>query len=53
MARRELPPLDLAALLPSWPLALRRDEAIVRLMAETGMRAGELVGLTVPDVDLA
>ncbi|MGH3968273.1 MAG: tyrosine-type recombinase/integrase [Mycobacterium sp.] len=31
----------------------RRDEAIVRLMAETGMRAGELVALTVPDVDLA
>lgn len=30
----------------------RRDEAIVRLMAETGMRAGELLGLTVPDVDL-
>ena len=30
----------------------RRDEAIVRLMAETGMRAGEVVGLTVADVDL-
>lgn len=30
----------------------RRDEAIVRLMAETGVRAGELLGLTVPDVDL-
>lgn len=30
----------------------RRDEAIVRLMAETGMRAGEVVGLTVDDVDL-
>jgi site-specific recombinase XerD len=30
----------------------RRDEAIVRLMAETGMRAGELLGLTVPDADL-
>ncbi|KLO29578.1 hypothetical protein ABH37_13270 [Mycobacterium haemophilum] len=30
----------------------RRDEAIVRLMAETGMRAGELCGLTVADVDL-
>lgn len=30
----------------------RRDEAIVRLMAETGMRAGEVCGLTVPDVDL-
>jgi site-specific recombinase XerD len=30
----------------------RRDEAIVRLMAETGMRAGELLDLTVADVDL-
>jgi site-specific recombinase XerD len=30
----------------------RRDEAIVRLMAETGMRAGELLGLTLADVDL-
>ncbi|MGH8326160.1 MAG: tyrosine-type recombinase/integrase [Steroidobacteraceae bacterium] len=30
----------------------RRDEAIVRLMAETGMRAGELLGLTVADVEL-
>ncbi len=31
----------------------RRDEAIVRLMAETGMRAGELIALEVDDVDLA
>jgi site-specific recombinase XerD len=30
----------------------RRDEAIVRLMAETGMRAGEVTGLLVADVDL-
>jgi integrase len=30
----------------------RRDEAIVRLMAETGMRAGEVCGLTIADVDL-
>ena len=30
----------------------RRDEAIVRLMTETGMRAGDLIGLTVDDVDL-
>jgi site-specific recombinase XerD len=30
----------------------RRDEAIVRLMAETGMRAGEVTGLLVDDVDL-
>jgi site-specific recombinase XerD len=31
----------------------RRDDAIVRLMAETGMRAGEVIGLSVDDVDLA
>ena len=30
----------------------RRDEAIVRLMAETGVRAGELLALSVADVDL-
>lgn len=30
----------------------RRDEAIVRLMIETGMRAGEVLALTVDDVDL-
>ena len=30
----------------------RRDEAILRLMLETGMRAGEVVSLQVPDVDL-
>lgn len=30
----------------------RRDEAIVRLMLETGMRAGECVEIEVPDVDL-
>jgi site-specific recombinase XerD len=30
----------------------RRDEAIVRLMSETGMRAGELIGLAVDDIDL-
>lgn len=30
----------------------RRDEAIVRLMAETGMRAGEVCGLTLDDVNL-
>lgn len=30
----------------------RRDEAIVRLMAETGMRAGEVVSLQVSDVNL-
>jgi site-specific recombinase XerD len=31
----------------------RRDEAIIRLMAETGMRAGEVIGLAATDVDLA
>ncbi|MER5830539.1 tyrosine-type recombinase/integrase [Streptomyces sp. NPDC002130] len=30
----------------------RRDEAIVRLMAETGVRAGEVVGMSVADIDL-
>jgi site-specific recombinase XerD len=30
----------------------RRDEAIVRLMLETGTRAGEVVGMTVQDIDL-
>jgi site-specific recombinase XerD len=30
----------------------KRDEAIVRLMAECGLRAGEVVALTVADVDL-
>jgi integrase/recombinase XerD len=31
----------------------KRDEAIVRLMTETGARAGEVLALTVTDVDLA
>lgn len=31
----------------------RRDEAIVRLMLETGIRAGELVSMRLSDVDLA
>ncbi|UXA05714.1 tyrosine-type recombinase/integrase [Mycobacterium sp. SMC-2] len=31
----------------------RRDEAIVRLLAETGMRAGELIALELDDVDLS
>lgn len=31
----------------------RRDEALLRLMLETGMRAGEVVGLRVGDVDLS
>jgi site-specific recombinase XerD len=31
----------------------RRDEAIVRLMFETGLRAGEVVGIGTDDLDLA
>jgi site-specific recombinase XerD len=31
----------------------RRDEAITRLLIEAGMRAGEVLGLSVSDVDLA
>jgi len=31
----------------------RRDEAMIRLMFETGMRAGEVIDLEVDDVDLA
>jgi site-specific recombinase XerD len=34
-------------------LADRRDEAIIRLMAETGMRASEVTSLLVTDVDVA
>jgi site-specific recombinase XerD len=30
----------------------RRDEAIVRFMAETGARAGEVVGMSIADIDL-
>jgi site-specific recombinase XerD len=30
----------------------RRDEALVRLMAETGLRAAEVIGLQLADVDL-
>lgn len=35
------------------PFRDRRDEAIVRLMLETGLRAGEVVSMTVPDTNLA
>jgi site-specific recombinase XerD len=31
----------------------RRDEAIVRLMLETAARAGEVVGMALPDLDLS
>ncbi|WP_260972016.1 tyrosine-type recombinase/integrase [Mycolicibacterium llatzerense] len=30
----------------------RRDEAVARLLIETGMRAGEVLGLTVDDIDV-
>ena len=30
----------------------RRDEAIIRIMLETGLRAGEVIGMTLPDTDL-
>lgn len=38
---------------PAVAMRHRRDEALVRLMFETGMRAGEAVALEVADVDLA
>ena len=47
--------IDLKALIAacSGPALMdRRDEAIVRLMLETGARAGEVVGLAVADIDL-
>ena len=37
---------------PKVALRHRRDEAMIRLMLETGMRAGEVVALDVDDVDL-
>lgn len=37
---------------PAEALRHRRDEAMIRLMMETGMRAGEVVGLQIADVDL-
>ena len=30
----------------------RRDEALIRLMAETGVRAGEVIGMQLSDIDL-
>jgi site-specific recombinase XerC len=38
---------------PDEPLHHRRDEAIIRLMFETGIRVGETIGLDVDDIDLA
>ncbi|MDQ3325461.1 MAG: tyrosine-type recombinase/integrase [Actinomycetota bacterium] len=46
---------DLKALLKACAgpeLRDRRDEALLRLMLETGVRAGEVVSLQVPDLDL-
>jgi site-specific recombinase XerD len=45
----EAPPGETSGL-PS--LRHRRDEAIVRLLADAGLRAGECIALTVDDVDL-
>lgn len=44
------PPAGQRTGLPS--LRHRRDEAIIRLMFETGMRAGECIGMGVGDVDV-
>jgi integrase/recombinase XerD len=44
------PPAASRTGLPS--LLFRRDEAIVRLLVETGMRAAECVGMLLDDVDL-
>lgn len=38
---------------PKVALRYRRDEAMIRIMFETGARAGEVVALQVADVDLA
>ena len=38
---------------PDEPLHHRRDEAIIRLMVETGIRAGELIALRTDDLDLS
>jgi integrase/recombinase XerD len=44
---------DLLAACKGNDLRERRDDAVIRLMAETGMRAGEAVALEVGDVDLS
>lgn len=41
----------LAACKPLTTLRAARDDALIRLMAETGLRAGECAGLSVADVD--
>jgi len=44
-----IPPKGLA---PAQVLRYRRDEAVLRLMLETGARAGEVVALALADLDL-
>jgi integrase len=48
---RVLDPGELAALLGAWETP--REQVIVRLAAESGLRAGEVRGLRWPDVDMA
>ncbi|MCD0450793.1 tyrosine-type recombinase/integrase [Actinocorallia sp. API 0066] len=43
---------DLIAACAGRDLRARRDEAIIRLMAETGARAGEVVGMSMQDVSI-
>ncbi len=50
MLKACVPPKDST---PAEALRHRRDEAMIRLMLETGMRAGEVVSLGLTDVDLA
>ena len=50
MLKACVPPKDAE---PKVALRHRRDEAMVRLMLETGMRAGEVVALQLDDLDLA
>jgi integrase/recombinase XerD len=50
MLKACIPPKDAT---PAEAMRHRRDEAMIRLMLESGMRAGEVVALQVTDVDLA
>lgn len=49
MLKACVPPKDAT---PAEALRHRRDEAMIRLMFETGMRAGEVVALQLADLDL-
>lgn len=49
MLKACVPPKDAT---PTEAMRHRRDEAMIRLMFETGMRAGEVVALQVDDLDL-